>query len=316
MAIFPEPRPYRTHADFIAMGRLLSQGRRSATATHYVHVGDLGWWLFYLNQDFALCDHCYLWDDPAGESPRGWALISPQYGAFDVFTRPDQWTSGAANAMFVWAETQMAERARPAARAHIRTLWVAEGDARLRSHLERRGFRRSDDSIIYTEQPLVDPARPSIPAGFTLRGTHGLAEAEARAMPQHAAFGSSLPFAAYWPRYRHLMQSPVYRSDLDVVAVTPDGRIVAFCLAWIDPTTRLGLLEPVGVDPDFQRRGLGRAVVQEALYRLHALGMTQACVGFEPDNAAARALYLGAGFQAQYQILSYELALSQGEAHA
>jgi hypothetical protein len=33
--------------DLFAMLNLLSQGRKANNGTHYVHRGDLQWWLFY-----------------------------------------------------------------------------------------------------------------------------------------------------------------------------------------------------------------------------------------------------------------------------
>ena len=53
------------------------------------------------------------------------------------------------------------------------------------------------------------------------------------------------------------MRSPVYDRDLDIVAVSADDRIGAFCIVWMDAVNRVGLFEPVGTHPDFQRKGLG-----------------------------------------------------------
>jgi ribosomal protein S18 acetylase RimI-like enzyme len=274
-------------------------------------VGDLAWWLFYLNQDYALAEHLFLWEEFLWEEPAtgalaGWALLSPNYSAFDVFVRPDQWHNGAAQAMLLWAETRMASLVRTSGGDHLAAYWVAEQDARLRDHLAGRGFRQGEFVMVHTEQSLAAPLpAPALPAGFSLRGTRSADEAGLRAAASHAAFASSLPLEVYTRRYRNFMESPVYTPELDVVAEAPDGRIAAFCVAWTDEVNRVGQLEPVGVHPAFQRQGLGRAVVQEALGRLQARGMARACVGFKEDNAAARALYLGAGFEVQYRILSY-----------
>ena len=59
------------------------------------------------------------------------------------------------------------------------------------------------------------------------------------------------------------MRSPVYCHNLDIVAIAPDGQIGAFCIVWMDPVNKVGLFEPVGTHPDYQRKGLGKAVMVE-----------------------------------------------------
>ena len=78
----------------------------------------------------------------------------------------------------------------------------------------------------------------------------------------------------------------------------PDGRGASACTIWLDPVNRIGLFEPVATHPDFQGRGLGKAVIAEGLRRLRAAGMDRAILGFDPDNTAARALYSSLGFSA------------------
>ena len=102
------------------------------------------------------------------------------------------------------------------------------------------------------------------------------------------------------------MRSPVYDPELDIVAVGADGRIGAFCIVWIDPVNQIGLFEPVGTHPDYHRKGLGRAVMQEGLHRLQAHGMKSAIVSTNEDNPAAIKLYETAGFQVINRLGTYE----------
>jgi len=67
---------------------------------------------------------------------------------------------------------------------------------------------------------------------------------------------------------------------------------------WFDPINAVGLFEPVGTHPDFQAKGLGKAVMAEGLRRMKVAGMRTAIVGFDPSNAAALALYTSMGFRA------------------
>jgi ribosomal protein S18 acetylase RimI-like enzyme len=108
------------------------------------------------------------------------------------------------------------------------------------------------------------------------------------------------------------MQSPVYDPELDVVAVAPDGRIGAFCIVWPDPVNKVGLFEPVGTHPDFQRRGLGKAVMSEALRRLRERGMTEACVCTNANHTPAVRLYESVGFRTVDIHLTYTKDLIKG----
>src|SRR4029077_3368367 len=80
----------------------------------------------------------------------------------------------------------------------------------------------------------------------------------------------------------------------DLTVEDADGRVAGYALFWFDPTTSVGLLEPMRVEDDYQRRGLARMLLTTGLDRLAHKGARRLKVGFESD--AARNLYLGAGF--------------------
>jgi ribosomal protein S18 acetylase RimI-like enzyme len=98
--------------------------------------------------------------------------------------------------------------------------------------------------------------------------------------------------------YRNVMDAWPYRADLDCVAVAPDGRVAAYCLAWLDDENRAGELEPVGTHADFRRRGLARAVCAFALRRLAEEGATRAVVYARGDDVyqLPKRLYESLGF--------------------
>jgi ribosomal protein S18 acetylase RimI-like enzyme len=67
----------------------------------------------------------------------------------------------------------------------------------------------------------------------------------------------------------------------------------------------MGYFEPVGVHPDFHRRGLGKSLLFEGLRRLKSEGMTEASVCADSDNPAAIRLYESVGFQKVKRLLTY-----------
>jgi predicted N-acetyltransferase YhbS len=97
-----------------------------------------------------------------------------------------------------------------------------------------------------------------------------------------------------WEWYSNIQRAPLYRRDLDVVAVAPGGEFASFCTVWFDDVTRTGAFEPVGTAPAHQQRGVGKAVMCEGLRRLKRMGATMAYVG--SFSAHAHALYASVGF--------------------
>lgn len=100
-----------------------------------------------------------------------------------------------------------------------------------------------------------------------------------------------------------LRRCSLYAPELDLAIETLDGRGVAYSLYWLDPVTGIGLVEPVRVEDEYHRRGLGRAMLTTGIERLTARGAQHLKIGFE--SAPAAALYEGLGFQRTTTVTSY-----------
>lgn len=94
---------------------------------------------------------------------------------------------------------------------------------------------------------------------------------------------------------QRLEQCPLYDPALDLAVETADGRVAGYSLYWFDPITRVGLVEPVRIEDEFQRRGLARAMLSAGIDRLVSKGAQRVKVSYETDAAAA--LYQGVGFR-------------------
>ncbi len=92
-----------------------------------------------------------------------------------------------------------------------------------------------------------------------------------------------------------LRQCSLYDPALDLTVSAADGQVAGYALFWFDPVTKVGMLEPMRVEDEYQRRGLARAMLAAGLDRLVARGAQRLKVGYSTD--AARALYVGAGFR-------------------
>lgn len=94
-----------------------------------------------------------------------------------------------------------------------------------------------------------------------------------------------------------LKQCSLYDLTLDLAIESPDGQPAGYSLFWFDPVTRVGLIEPVRVHDDYQRKGLARAMVTHGIHRLVAKGAERIKVSWETEGAGA--LYSSVGFQQQ-----------------
>ena len=96
-----------------------------------------------------------------------------------------------------------------------------------------------------------------------------------------------------------------------IVALDGDmvvGMITAVDYVHPDKAPQLWINE-VGVAPSHQRRGIGRRLLDAMLAHGRALGCTEAWLGTEETNTAARALYEGTGAAPEpFVLYSWELA--------
>jgi GNAT superfamily N-acetyltransferase len=172
------------------------------------------------------------------------------------------------------------------------TVWAHQRDSLRQELLRARGYTRGDWAEHQFRRCLESEiADVLLPAGYTVRSLGDTAEIPARSWLSWRVFHPDEPAAHYlgWAWYPDIQRCPLYRRDLDLVAVAPNGDLAAFCTVWYDDVTRTGYFEPVGTSPDHQRKGLGRAIMTEGLRRLKHMGALYATVaGY---SQAAIALY-------------------------
>jgi len=84
-----------------------------------------------------------------------------------------------------------------------------------------------------------------------------------------------------------------------------DGRIAAFCWTKVHREPCVGEIYVIGVDPDFQGRGLGRALTLAGLKHLAARGVPAAMLYVEATNAPALVMYRSLGFTEDHREVLY-----------
>ena len=143
-----------------------------------------------------------------------------------------------------------------------------------------------------------------------MQGVKNLSDGRLRARVRCAAFGSDNDWDGYAAEYAQFIGSDVYDGERDLFVRSPDGRGASACTIWFDEGNGVGLFEPVATHPDFRGKGVGKAVMAEGMRHMKAAGMVSAIVGFDPNNAAALALYASMGFSASSYFMIYRKTLS------
>jgi mycothiol synthase len=284
------------------MRQLLMDGSQANISGSYMHPGCLDFPTHMPPDEQAMRRNLRLWETVDSGQPAlaAWAIYQQWYGSFDLFVHPALYGTTQHEIMMdeyvAWAE----ERARAAGLNHLSPFWAMEYDIVLDRLMKARGFVvvKTDPAVPLFERTLDELPEIKLPEGFTVQGVNNLDDGRLRAWVNHGAFSINTEWEAYWHEYTQFIGSEVYVGTRDLFVHSPDGRGASGCTIWFDPINAVGLFEPVGTHPDFQGKGLGKAVIAEGLRRMKAAGMRQAIVGFDPNNAAALALYTSMGFRA------------------
>ncbi|MBE2267042.1 MAG: GNAT family N-acetyltransferase [Anaerolinea sp.] len=169
--------------------------------------------------------------------------------------------------------------------------------------VEAHGFQLDDDwTIVHLSRELTAPLSvPDLPEGYAFRTLDGRVEDYVEL--HQTAFGSK-NMRIEW-RARSLTM-PQYRPDLDLLIVNQDDQAVAFTIGWLH--NAVGQIEPLGVHPDYQRLGFGRAILFEGLRRLQANGAQHARIDSYKFNDPALALYqspTNGSFRPDFEAVGY-----------
>ena len=150
----------------------------------------------------------------------------------------------------------------------------AQSSALVRGHQDNTGWLD-----VANRPPLVTPAE-----GFVI-----VDRTQRQGTPHHMRHRNGERVA------ERLAECPLYDPELDLAVEGIGGQFAGNSLYWFDPSTRTGLVEPVGVEDEYRRRGLARAMLCAGIDRLATRGAERVKISWESE--AAGALYLGIGFR-------------------
>ena len=253
---------------------VLQRARLADPLSGMWEAADLQWWWGRPRATDELS--LPVWFDEVGPVAAAGLTAMKDSWQIDVFVVPS-----AVNVVDVWAATMEAVAGH---QGEALEMLVRQDDAWLADLALQSGFVMTDD-VSGTSWMDADQC-PAVEAvdGFAI--VDRVAPAD-RPHPMIARNGALVG--------QRLGQCSLYDPSLDLAVEDADGRVAGYALFWFDPTTLVGLLEPMRVEDDYQRRGLARMLLTNGLDRLARRGAHRLKVGFHTDPA--RNLYLGSGFR-------------------
>jgi mycothiol synthase len=159
--------------------------------------------------------------------------------------------------------------------------------------LQRSGFAQENLCSLHYARTLNEPIpEHPLPPGFSLRCVKGENEVENLVALHRAAFGTENMTVE---ERLAIMRAPQYERELDMLAIAPNGELAAFCICGIEDEN-IGYTDPIGVHKNYQRLGLGKAMLSAGLQKLKQRGIERTELGTSSENVAMQQLATAMGF--------------------
>ncbi len=180
---------------------------------------------------------------------------------------------------------------------------ILEGNAILSDLLQLRGYRRSTDFMIVREKNLANtpPEVVDLSSGYSIcvldpsewTNYFEAVHAVFKMMDAPQAFAS-------------IQQASLNVDSLHLNVVNEQNQIAAFCSVWLDQENNVAEFEPVGTVPQFQKQGLGAALIAHACNRLREMSCPRVKVESWSESVGANKLYSACGLPEQDRLYSWE----------
>ena len=183
-----------------------------------------------------------------------------------------------------------------AGRAEPLRIWSHGGHPGARALAAKLGYRKVRE-LLRLRRPLDgELPGPRLPEGVRLRAFEPGRDEAAVVYVNHRAFSWHPEQGAMSIEdVREKEQEPWFDAGGFLLAVDAEERLLGFHWTKVH-TPRLGEVYVVGVDPDAQGGGLGKALTLAGLAHLRESGLSEVMLYVEADNAAALAVYTRLGF--------------------
>lgn len=256
-----------------------------------VHPGDLCWWMFQST----------LFDPKS--SIQIFRSVENQIQAV-LFADPPDWISLTVHPDCTALE-QVLDAAEQPAIKHQKSKWTIRvgSESPLCPLLLDRGSSLSESRSVWMvhQPPLLSPA--VLPEGYVISNLQEFKNPIQR-VQIHQKVWKSERFTL--EALQQVQSCPVYDPELDLLVIGPDGTVAGSALVWLDPVSRTGTFEPVGVHPEHQGKGLGKALMAAGIAALQERGAQKITVSTRESNLKAVQLYEKLGFRTSGSFLNFE----------
>jgi len=180
---------------------------------------------------------------------------------------------------------------------------ILQGNTFLNDLAQARGYTRSNDCMIVREKHLTNtpPEIVNLPQGYSI---HTLSQSEWMCYFEavHAVFNMmDTPEA-----FASIQRAPSNVHELHLNIVNDQNQIAAFCSVWLDRENNIAEFEPVGTVPQFQKQGLGAALLAYACNRLREMNCPQVKVESWSESVGANKLYSACGLIEQDRLYGWK----------
>ena len=155
---------------------------------------------------------------------------------------------------------------------------VREDDVHTQELLRSLGYTWAEQTEPVLCRDLGGPLEYDLPAGFSVREIRFPEDNLAYQTVVWKGFGHGGDQAELEKMLANKVLPPNRRQELCLAVAEESGEFAAHCTCWYDGRTDYAYVEPVCTVPEYRGRGLGKAVVLEALRRCRRLGAKEAFV--------------------------------------
>lgn len=241
-----------------------------------------------------------------------WAVFQPPWWNLDYAIHPSERGSSLEKEVLAWGQEEIAGYGKRTGGEFYGSVEIFEDTPYIDQtigHLEALGFQKFDWSTVrFSIDMNQELPPPQLPEGFTIRPLRGSAETDAYTNLHRAAFGSSNMTTGWRMR---MLNHPHYKPEIDLIVADDNDTPVGFCICWM--WADLGQIEPLGVHPEYQGKGLGRALELAALQMFRDQGTRCVYVDHVSLNEKAIALSLQTGFKQINNAVRYYINVNDSQ---